>query len=406
MSHAASILGVQRAMAARSGRRRREWLASLAAGVAATAWVAAANGIASTRWLSAAVALYAVAMLRVPFVLFWRGDAGLLTRLPVRGRPLFDAALRSTSSLAAQALVPALMAALPMLRFEGGAELALRHGALAVAMASAVAGFVPAVAVGAGALVVSGKAQQLMSSMGPELPAPPTSWLGVLPGLASAAVILAAIDLAGWLAGGRPELGQAEPLLIGLVLVSALAAWLARRGADRVMPAMLRDVSALDRQRLAPLELTPPPSTLRAARRWLSAPSARLLDKHALLVSRRYPMAAVIGAVAFATSSITAIASPDALGVLVTTVALALAYAWILHGRLFAPPIELPRLLASLPLAPAQIAAAGRAYALWWWGLYVLVPAALVLARTSQPSALAGIYAAASAVLVLGLRRS
>jgi hypothetical protein len=406
VSHSAAILGVQRAMAVRSGKRRREWLVSLAAGGAATAWVASASGIASARWLSAAVALYAVAMLRVPFVLFWRGDAGLLTRLPVRGRPLFDAALRSTSSLAAQALVPAVMAALPLLRFEGGAELLIRHVAVAVAMAMAVAGFVPAVAVGAGALVVSGKAQQLLSSMGPELPAPPTSWLGVLPGLASAAVILAAIDLSGWLTGGQPELGQAEPLLIGIALVSAISAWTARQAADRVMPAMLRDVSALDRQRLAPLELTPPPSTLRAARRWLSAPSARLLDKHALLVSRRYPMAAVIGAVAFATSIITAIASPDALGVLVTTAALAMAYAWILHGRLFAPPIELPRLLASLPLSPAQVAAAGRAYVLWWWGLYVLVPAVLVLVRTSQMPALAGIYAAGTAVLVLGLRRS
>jgi hypothetical protein len=405
VSHAAAIHGVQRAMAVRSGRRRREWLVAAAVGGAGAAWVATASSSASTRWLSAAVALYAVAMLRVPFVLFWRGDAGLLTRLPVRGRPLFDAALRSTSSLAAQALVPALLAALPLLRLDGGAELMLRHTALALAMAVAVAGFVPAVAVGAGALVVSGRAQQLMSSMGPELPAPPTSWLGVLPGLASAAVILAAIDVSGWLTGGRAELGQAEPILIGIVAVSLLAAAAARHAADRVMPAMLRDVSALDRQRLAPLELTPPPSTLRAVRRWLTPPGARLLDKHALLVSRRYPMAAVIGSVAFATSVVTAIAAPDTPGVLVTTAALALAYAWILHGRLHAPPIELPRLLASLPLSPEQVTEAGRAYVLWWWGLYVLVPAVLVLARTSQAVALAGIYAAATAALAFGLRR-
>jgi hypothetical protein len=168
---------------------------------------------------------------------------------------------------------------------------------------------------------------------------------------------------------------------------------------------MLRDVSALDRQRLAPLELTPPPSTLRLARRWLAASSARILDKHALLVSRRYPMASVAGAVAFATSAITAIASPDALGVLVTTSALALAYAWILHRRLYASPIELPRLLASLPVSPAQVAAAGRAYVLWWWGLYALVPAVLVFVRTSQVAALAGIYAAATVVLAFGPRR-
>lgn len=403
----ADIVAVQRAMAVRSGRRRREWLAAIAVGGAAAAWVATASTSGSVRWLSAAIAIFAVAMLRVPFVLFWRSDAGLLTRLPVRGTPLFDAAMRSTLSLAAQALLPALAAVVPLAFAGPGAsvELALRHAALAVALAAAVAGLVPAVAVGAGALVVSGKAQQLMSSMGPELPAPPTAWLGVLPGLASAAAILAAIDVAGWLTGGEAELGTAELILGGMAVASAIAVLLARSAADRVMPAMLRDVSALDRQRLAPLELTPPPSTLAAARRWLSAPSARLLDKHALLVSRRYPMAAVIGSVAFATSVITALAAPDALGVLVTTAALALSYAWLLNGRLHVAPIELPRLLSSLPFSEGHIAAAARAYVLWWWALYALVPAVLVLARTSELVALGGIYAGATAALVLGLRR-
>ena len=67
-------------------------------------------------------------------------------------------------------------------------------------------------------------------------------------------------------------------------------------------------------------------------------------------------MAAVIGAVVFATSTITAIAGPGALGVLAGTVVLALVYAWLLAGRLKVPPVELPRLLASLPFAPGQIA--------------------------------------------------
>ncbi len=408
MTGAAPLLKVQRAMASRSGGRRRQWLATALAGGAALAWVATGEASASTRWLWAAVTLFSVAMLRVPFVLFWRDDAALLSRLPVRGQPLFDAAMMATAALAMQALLPALVAALPLALVGDAAspELFARHAALAGAMAVAAGVGIPAVAVGAGALVVSGKAQQVLSSMGPELPAPPTSWLGVLPGVASAAVVLAAINLGGWLVGGRPELGDPASILIGLAAVSVVGGWLARSSADRVMPAMLRDVSALDRQRLAPLELAPPPRTLGPVRGAVSAASARLLDKHALLVSRRYPMAAVIGAVVFATSTITAIAGPGALGVLAGTVVLALVYAWLLAGRLKVPPVELPRLLASLPFAPGQIAAARWAYVLWWWGLYVLVPAVLVLVRTPLPAVIGGIYAAATAVLLFGLRRA
>lgn len=404
------LVVVQRAMASRSGLRRRAWLIALLVAAATTAWVAAVGPSAnagSTRWLSATIAIFSVAMLRVPFALFWRSDAGLLTRLPVRGTPLFDAAMRSTCSLAAQALLPALASAVPLALVGENAsvELALRHAALAVALAATVAGFVPAVAIAAGALVVSGKAQQILSNMGPELPAPPTTWLGVLPGLASAAAVLAAIDVAGWLTGGQAELGQAEVILGAMGGASAISVGLARAAADRVMPAILRDVSALDRQRLAPLELTPPPSTLAAARRFLSAQSARLLDKHARLVARRYPMAALIGAASFATSGIAAVASPNSLGVLVTTLALAATYAWVLHSRLHVPPIELPRLLSSLPYSDGQIAAAGRAYVLWWWGLYALIPAVLVLVRTSHLALLGGLYAGATLVLVLGLGR-
>lgn len=407
MTGAAPLLKVQRAMASRSGRRQRQWLVTALAGGAALAWVATGEAAASTRWLWAAVTLFSVAMLRVPFVLFWRDDAALLSRLPVRGRPLFDAAMVATAALAMQALLPALVAALPLALVGDAAspELFARHAALAGAMAVAAGVGIPAVAVGAGALVVSEKTQQALSNLGP-VPAPSTSWLGVLPGVASAAVVLAAINLGGWLGGGRPELGDPASLLIGLAAMSLVGGGLARSAADRVMPAMLRDVSALDRQRLAPLELTPPPRTLGLVRGALAAASARLLDKHALLVSRRYPMAAVIGAVVFATSAITAIAGPGALGVLAGTVALALVYAWLLAGRLKVPPVELPRLLASLPFAPGQIAAARRAYVLWWWGLYALVPAVLVLVRTSHPAVLGGVYAAATAALLFGLRRA
>ena len=126
MNGGAALLQVQRAVASRSGKRRREWLVAAGAGGAACAWVASGGGeLGAVRWLWAATALFAVAMLRVPFVLFWRADAGLLSRLPMRGTPLFDAALAASADLAAQALAASLVAAAPLAFLGGfGGELA------------------------------------------------------------------------------------------------------------------------------------------------------------------------------------------------------------------------------------------------------------------------------------------
>ena len=124
----------------------------------------------------------------------------------VEGRPLWGAAQWATGELAAQALAASSLAALPLAVLAGPDAVAVlgRHAALAVALAFAAAALVPAVAVAAGALVVSGKADQLLAGLGGEVKAPPTAWLGVLPGLASAVAVLLAIDVGGWLRGGCP----------------------------------------------------------------------------------------------------------------------------------------------------------------------------------------------------------
>jgi hypothetical protein len=403
---AAKLRHVQREVGRRSGGRRRTWLAMLVTGAAAAAWVATApdGSAASTRWLWTAVALYAVAMLRVPFVLFWRADAALLARLPIEGRPLWGAAQWATGELAAQALAASSLAALPLAVLAGPDAVAVlgRHAALAVALAFAAAALVPAVAVAAGALVVSGKADQLLAGLGGEVKAPPTAWLGVLPGLASAVAVLLAIDVGGWLRGGHAEVGDAVLLLAGMSAASVVAALLARAAADRVMPAMLRDVSALDRQQLATIELTAAPATLRALGRQLTPGARLLLDKHARLLARRHPMSAVLGAVAFAILAISALASSHAAVLQVTTLAVTFAYAMVLRGRMAQPPVELPRLRDSLPLTPGDAQAAARTYVLWWWGWFALLPGALVLARTAQLWQVAPALAAGTLLLVLG----
>jgi hypothetical protein len=68
------------------------------------------------------------------------------------------------------------------------------------------------------------------------------------------------------------------------------------------------------------------------------------------------------------------------------------------------PPLELPRLTATLPLAPASVATAQTAYVATWVVLYVIVPAAIATAVSGRPGA-AAITAAAGALAGLLLGR-
>lgn len=398
---------LEREVARRSGARRRAVLSMLVGGALAALWVAGAGSLASAsaRWLTATVVVFSVAMLRVPFALFWRTDAGLLTRLPIRGRPLWDATMAQTWELAGQALAAASLAAAPLALFPSGLAALGRGAALAATLAVATGWLVPAVALGAGALVVSGKAAALLDGLGGEVQAPPTAWLGVLPGLAAASCVLLAIDLAGWLPGGSPEVGAPVPLLGGAAAISAVAMLAARLAAERVLPAILRDVSALDRQQLAVLEVTPAPASLRAVAKLAGARARLLVDKHGRVMSRRYPLAAVLGAVVFAVLAISAAASPAATSVQAAALAIAAGYALVLRRRLGAEPVELPRLLDTLPISVEDARAATRVYLAWWWTWAALVPAALAVARSSQPLQLGGALAVASAALALAARR-
>jgi hypothetical protein len=158
-------------------------------------------------------------------------------------------------------------------------------------------------------------------------------------------------------------------VLGGLIAASGLAIVAARRLAAGVMGAILRDVSALDRQRLAHLEIRPPTVIERGVARLLG-PAALPYAKDARLVRRRYPLAYVIGAIGLLAQWILAAAAPD--GMLAWTAAIAAGlsvYAVVLARRLGEPPIEHAITLSALPITRRDIAFAKRG----WWALWLVV---------------------------------
>jgi hypothetical protein len=128
---------------------------------------------------------------------------------------------------------------------------------------------------------------------------------------------------------------------------------------------------------------------------------------------RRYPMAWVVGLIAWTVGIGLAIWKPDdavvwALGVAGSTA----LYAVVLAARLGRPPIELPRLAAQLPIGPAAHARARVAWVLTWIAVFASPPTALAawtVARTEPGKAwlvvIGVLVAGAIASVVVGERR-
>jgi hypothetical protein len=168
-------------------------------------------------------------------------------------------------------------------------------------------------------------------------------------------------------------------VLAALAIVGVVAIVAARSSAPRVMGTILRDVSALDRQRLATLEIRPPTAIERAVAQLLGD-AALPYTKDARLMRRRYPMAFALGALAFLVLVIMGLAHAQVPWVLAVAAGAAL-YAGALAGRLARPPIELPRLSATLPIAPAARRRAKLAWLATWSLVFVVVPLAFALVR-------------------------
>ena len=331
--------------------------------VGALAWLGGSHG-----WLAGTLAVTAFAFMRVPFHVYWRPDAALLAQLPIPGEILLAAAMRRcVRSAAATALACVLGAAvLPP-------AVVAHHVVLAVALGIVAALFMPAVAVWSAMLVVADR------TLRGNPPGSASAILGALPGFASSVVIVAVILAAPWLDGSDPT---GLVILGALVAASVLSYVIVRVVAPSKMGAILRDVSALDRQRLAKLEIDPP-TRLERGVAYLLGDAALPYVKDARLMRRRYPMAFALGTLAFVVLGIVGLAQPEnPWPWLVAVLAGGALYGAALGNRLRHPPVELPRLSATLPIDPRAQSLAKLAWIATWGVLYLAIPATFALLRT------------------------
>lgn len=343
---------------------------------------------ASKTWLAGSLAAFALAFMRVPFHLYWRQDAALLAQLPIGGRPLFDAALLRCVRAALATSIVALAGAAPLAEYS--AALFVRHVLMTATFFALAAGFLPAVATWAASLVAgSTDALELATKLGgapireTTKTAPPGSSsavLGALPGFASTVVIVLVIIAAPWLTGREAAL-PGPIVLAGLAAVSGITLVAMRAAAPRLMGTILRDVSALDRQRLATLEILQPTTLERAVARMVGD-AGLVYRKDARLMRRRYPMAFALGALAFAVLVVVGLARPaDPMPWLVAVLTSAAIYALALGTRLRRTPIEIPRLAATLPISTAAMARAKLAWVVAWVSVFVAIPAVFAAIR-------------------------
>jgi hypothetical protein len=367
---------------------------------------------ASHAWLACTIVAFALAFLRVPFHLYWRSDAAFLAQLPIPGAALFDAALLRCIRAALVTTLVVIAGALPLLWVDAGklanatttlkatpiagpppgalspSEFVLRHSLLAGALGVVAAFLLPAVATWAATLVrrnVLDVATTLggapTSKATPQNPGGSAVILGALPGFASTVIIVLTLLAAAWLENAEPILSPAG-VLVAFVGVSIVAVLGVRQSASRVMGDVLRDVSALDRQQLATLEIRPPTALERAIGKLVGADAGLVYRKDARLMRRRYPMAFALGGLAFGVLVIIGLARPgDPTPWLVVVLGGTGLYAIALAGRLFKPPIELVRLAATLPIRSEARTRAKVAWVVTWLVVFVVVPLGFAVVR-------------------------
>jgi len=393
-------------------RRSRGALATyvpLLLGGALAAWVAWRGTVsfdaASRAWFAATIVAFGIGFLRVPFHLYWRADAALLAQLPISGRALLTTALYRCVRGAFVLTAALAVGAIPL--FVENAALAARHVAIAGVLGIAAATLLPSVALFAAALVAVSQSESVAAlrtatgvdqARGAAPPPPATPLLGALPGFAATGVFVGILLISPWMSAEDPS---ANPVIVIAILVgvslASLAATLA--SAPRRMGQILRDVSALDRQRLAPLEILAPSAIERAIGRTIGD-AALPYSKDARLMRRRYPMAYALGALAFLVLAIIGIAVPaDPTPWIVGTIAGVSAYGFAVGGRLHRPPIELARLSPTLPIRAAARERAKLAWLAGWWTIFVVVPGVFAALRQTSPGE--GLIALALGTLVV-----
>ena len=161
----------------------------------------------------------------------------------------------------------------------------------------------------------------------------------------------------------------------------------------------LREVAALDRQRLAHVEIHPPTALEAALAKRLPTRPRLILRKDARLMRRRYPMAWVVGFGLWGVAVVTRVwYAEQAQTVMLWLLAIGAGYGFVLATRTVRAPIdggEL-RVLAGFPVT--QVTAAKVAWVALWSVCFVLGPVWLLVGIVGwwiPASALAVLYGAA-----------
>ena len=399
---AARLLAWSDRATSREPRHALRWLArgALTAGlVALVAWRQwdAGDVAALATWHQVTIALSGVLMIRVALALFWRADTATLSRLPIDGVVLFDVALIRAVRTSAIFVATGLLALLPIAITS--TIPALRAVALTLALGVIAATLLPAAATAAAAMVATGQAVALVDALGGEFRPPATTILGTLPGVATTLVMALGIAMGAWLpAGGATVLGPNAPWMLGGAGAVGILALIAMRSRAHGLAVALREVAALDRQRLAHIEIHPPTAIERITIAVAGAASATSLSKDARLMRRRYPLAWVIGLALWVVAIVLAATVPSAADGWALGLAIAGGvYAVTLAHRLAMAPIELPRLTAALPQLATAVVRGKRAWLTSW--MLIFVSPAVVVATVRAPHT--QVLALAAAVTVL-----
>jgi hypothetical protein len=304
---------------------------------------------------------------------------------------------RSRRAAGATALALAL-AAVPLVLDDAAAGLArlapvVLGGALAGALGT------PPIGTLAGTMVSDQRAGRGLGQVTGEGAAPPVIWLSLLPGLGGVAMALAGYGAAAWaVSGATGELGGIHVAWCGLAPGAALLAWpLGRRQAARALSNATREVAALDAVKLAHVELDRAKGLEGAWGALAGGGAARAMyEKDVALARRRYPLyfasAAIATLVLWGVAGFAGAATQSRWALWAAV--LLSSYLVVLGGRLAHPPVERPRLVATLPLAPGAVLR-GK-WTLVSWRLVVILAAALPAALRAGDRTVLGVVAGAA----------
>ncbi len=340
--------------------------AALVAEVARRGWIPGA-GLVAIVILVTHTGLFFLA----PFRTFWRHDSKFLARLPLDGDALyrlsFLRALRATGLITLPCLIASGAVAL-FGAFELGARLAVVCGVAALG-AGVLA---PAVTLLAGAAVANEKAQSIINSFGGEFQAPKNTMLGALPGFGATFVVVCLYAGRSWVLGGNPETGV-WMIAVGCAVPLLAGSWAFLR-ARAVMPAALREVAALDQERLAHVDLVTPSALERLFARFFSAPIQNVVVKDISLLRRRFPLGYFLFALCIGTLWLVAwLGEPLESPWLFGATLLFCAHTAVMAYRSVSPPTEEIVLLRSLPVVRRDWVAVKRGYG--WYRLWVFLVA-------------------------------